>query len=92
MKRLDIYRLPGIDPLTAGLLRHAGLPTVADLARVEDVPRLAEVVHVEPERLVRLRDAARDLELEWELFGEPEEEAAPPKAAGAFEGFRRARR
>ena len=93
MKRVDIYRLPGIDPVTAGLLRHSGHATVSDLAGVEDVQGLARVTHVEAERLAQLRKAARDMELESEIFGDPEEARALPGSeadAGPFAGFLKA--
>ncbi len=99
MKRLDIYRLPGIDPTTAGILRHAGHATVGDLARVEDVQALARVTEVDAARLALLRKAAQDLEVEVELFGDPEEAAADARErrhltrqASAFDGFLKAAR
>lgn len=106
MKRLDIYRLPGIDPVTAGVLRHSGHPTVSDLARVQDVEKLALVTQVEAERLALLRKAAQDMELETEIFGDAaipdaQDEEAPEDArerrhlateAGAFSGFLKAAR
>lgn len=100
VKRLDIYRLPGIDPLTAGVLRHSGHATVSDLARVEDVDRLALVTQVERERLALLRKAAQDMEIEAELFGDAPQDAETAedaqerrrlaRDAGAFDGFLKA--
>ena len=101
MKRLDIYRLPGIDPVTAGVLRHSGHATVSDLARVEDLQKLAQVTQLETERLALLRKAAQDMEIEAELFEDPFADATAiaedaqerrhlAKSAGAFDGFLRA--
>lgn len=100
MKRLDIYRLPGIDPVTAGVLRHAGHATISDLARVEDVGALAQVTEVDAERLALLRKAAQDMELEAEIFGDSPEALAEEAAqrrhlsakAHAFDGFLKAAR
>jgi hypothetical protein len=98
VKRLDIYRLPGIDPVTAGVLRHAGHPTVSDLARVDDVRALAAVTELEAERLGILRKAAQDMELEMEIFGEPgdaeeaQERRQATRQAHAFDGFLKAAR
>lgn len=56
---MDLARIPDIGPVHAGILREAGITTVAELAALTDVEGLAARTKVHPATLEALQAAAR---------------------------------